>query len=293
MENISAIYSIKNILNLHIYIGSTKNFHKRKIAHLCHLRRGSHHSDYLQKAWDKYGESNFIFEVLEKCQENIRVEREQIYLDTLKPEYNICTIAGKTTNVKMKPHVQEALKKFRETYVVSEETKLRMSKARFGRKCSKEEIEKRIKTKKEKYNGDVMSSEARQRVIFATVNKPKKIKPIKIPKVLQYEIMKGKTLVEVFGEERAKEIGGKISASKKGKKYQKQTEEHIRKRSEKRKITFRVIDYNNNLEYEVIGWEELENKINIKWFNLLYIINKKEGFIKNLNIKIYRLKNLQ
>lgn len=35
-----------------------------------------------------YGLENFTFEVLEYCQENIRKNREQHYIETIKPSYN-------------------------------------------------------------------------------------------------------------------------------------------------------------------------------------------------------------
>lgn len=42
----------------------------------------------------KYGYNNFNLEILEYCDKNILIEREQYYIDLLKPEYNICKTAG-------------------------------------------------------------------------------------------------------------------------------------------------------------------------------------------------------
>jgi group I intron endonuclease len=58
----------------------------------------------------KYGYSNFKVEILEFCNKDEVLAREQHYLDLLKPEYNILTAAGSSlgykhseeTKVKMK-----------------------------------------------------------------------------------------------------------------------------------------------------------------------------------------------
>lgn len=92
------IYQIRNIINNKIYIGSTKNFDQRKYRHFLHLRNGEHHSILLQRAYNKYGEINFVFEVLEECEDQELIKKEQEYLDNYKPfspvGYNISTIAS-------------------------------------------------------------------------------------------------------------------------------------------------------------------------------------------------------
>ena len=42
----------------------------------------------------KNGYSNFKLEILEYCEVDILLEREQYYLDRFNPEYNILKIAG-------------------------------------------------------------------------------------------------------------------------------------------------------------------------------------------------------
>lgn len=60
----SGVYMIKNVLNNHKYIGSTKNFKQRLKQHLSDLRNNKHHSPHLQAAWNKYYDldCNFIAE---------------------------------------------------------------------------------------------------------------------------------------------------------------------------------------------------------------------------------------
>lgn len=103
-KKISGIYQIKNKTNNHAYIGSAVDIDGRFRTHKSSLNKKKHHSLYLQRAWDKYGQSNFIFETLERVEvlENLII-REQHYLDERNPEYNICKIAGSCLGVKFSP----------------------------------------------------------------------------------------------------------------------------------------------------------------------------------------------
>ena len=100
------------------YVGSSVDIYNRIHEHVHNLNNKTSHNAHFQAAWDKYGEEAFIFCVLEYCDENIRFEREQYYIDTLKPEYNL------TLNVV----------------------------ANFGHEPSEETKEKISKTLKEKYS---------------------------------------------------------------------------------------------------------------------------------------------
>lgn len=60
------IYIIKNKVNKKLYLGKTIHIEKRRKEHLNRLRRGKHENKYLQRAFNKYGEQNFIFDVLIK-----------------------------------------------------------------------------------------------------------------------------------------------------------------------------------------------------------------------------------
>lgn len=63
----SGIYKITSKFNGKIYIGCASNIRTRINGHLYNLRKGNHSNTYLQKAWFKYGENNFTFEIIEKC----------------------------------------------------------------------------------------------------------------------------------------------------------------------------------------------------------------------------------
>jgi group I intron endonuclease len=79
----SGIYSIVNILNNKIYIGSSINIKKRWASHKRKLRSNSHPNKKLQSAWNKYSEESFIFNIIEHSNIEILLIREQYYLDTL------------------------------------------------------------------------------------------------------------------------------------------------------------------------------------------------------------------
>lgn len=134
----SGIYQIRNLINKKVYIGSAIDIKKRWNMHLLQLRRGDHHSSHLQNAWNKHGESNFMFEILEEVIEKTDLlSREQFYLDFIKPwdrnlGYNICVKSNSPLGLKRsdeakykmrmqklgktrKPHSEESKKLIRES----------------------------------------------------------------------------------------------------------------------------------------------------------------------------------
>lgn len=96
----SGIYKITNIINNKCYVGSAINLDARWKAHRRKLNARCHHSVRLQNAWNKDGEEKFKFDTLEKCERSILIDREQHYFGLLKPEYNICPVAGSSLGVK-------------------------------------------------------------------------------------------------------------------------------------------------------------------------------------------------
>lgn len=91
------IYKILNIKTNALYIGSAVNLNRRGVSHFRQLNQKKHHNQKLQSVFNKYGEENFKFKVITVVHDKSKlIEREQFYLDLLKPEYNICKIAGST-----------------------------------------------------------------------------------------------------------------------------------------------------------------------------------------------------
>lgn len=76
------IYKIKCLANGKVYIGQSKNIDKRWKEHRYELNRGIHHSIHLQRAWSKYGEDRFEFEIIETCSDqNTADERERYWIE--------------------------------------------------------------------------------------------------------------------------------------------------------------------------------------------------------------------
>jgi len=82
--NNSGIYLIINLQNNKFYVGSSVNVKKRKNKHLQQLRKNNHDNSYLQYSFNKYGESNFVFTLIEDVPDkNNLIIREQYWIDTL------------------------------------------------------------------------------------------------------------------------------------------------------------------------------------------------------------------
>lgn len=163
-DNKSGIYCIENTINNNIYIGSSYNIYKRKLTHLCELRKGTHHCYYLQRSFNKYGEDNFIFYTIEECSNDKLIEREQYYIDKLIPKYNICRIAGSSLGTKR-----------------TKETRRKLSESHKGQKAwnkgiprTSEEIENqrnKIIGKPSKRKGTTISKESRLKMSLAQKGK--------------------------------------------------------------------------------------------------------------------------
>ena len=99
----------------------------------------------IDRALLKHGFSNFSLEILEYCDIKVLLEREQYYLNRLKPVYNVVEKAGSTIGYK---HTEETLKKMRE-FILSDEdlTKKRLSTKNASAARSISVLVRNIKTK--------------------------------------------------------------------------------------------------------------------------------------------------
>jgi len=81
LNNISGIYKIICINNK-FYIGSSIDIDRRLKEHKRLLKRNKHPNKYLQNCWNKYGEKNFRFEIIETVNDVERLLiREQQWID--------------------------------------------------------------------------------------------------------------------------------------------------------------------------------------------------------------------
>lgn len=144
LKNKSGIYQIRNLVNNKLYIGSANNLYRRKNReHFYRLAQNKHCNNKLQDDFNKHGEQNFIFEVIEFVEDKDNLlECEQYWIDrfnVVEKGYNIQPIAGKvymTDEIKLKisksnkGHVSS-----RKGVKLSEETKQKISKALKGKYC--------------------------------------------------------------------------------------------------------------------------------------------------------------
>lgn len=116
LNGVCGIYRITNIHNGHFYIGSSYNIGKRIIQHRVDLNKNRHHSPYLQRSWNIYGEMGFEFSLVESCSRDDLLLLEQHYLDSLNPEYNVSKSAispmtGRTHSPETKEKIKSKLSK--------------------------------------------------------------------------------------------------------------------------------------------------------------------------------------
>jgi len=77
------IYSITNKTNNKIYIGSSKNCEYRFKQHQKELRGKYHKNDHLQKSINKYGLTNFDFDIISICDIKRLIKEEDKYINKL------------------------------------------------------------------------------------------------------------------------------------------------------------------------------------------------------------------
>lgn len=77
------VYTITNIINNKIYVGQSINIKLRLNQHKSDLKTGRHPNIFLQRAWNKYGSENFLFEVLVECEEIFLYSEENYWCNTL------------------------------------------------------------------------------------------------------------------------------------------------------------------------------------------------------------------
>lgn len=78
------IYKIENLIDKKIYIGSSINLESRKYKHFWMLDRNKHDNNHLQNSYNKFGKDLFNFEILEFCDNNQLIERENHYIEIYK-----------------------------------------------------------------------------------------------------------------------------------------------------------------------------------------------------------------
>lgn len=242
---ISGIYKIQSIVKPEkVYIGSAASFSVRKASHLRELRNGIHINGRLQNHCNKYGIEDLVFSIIEECEISCLLNREQYYIDTLNPFFNICRTAGSVLGIKKS---EESKRRQSELYRgvnhpcygrhISDEQKIRQSIIMTGREPWNKGLKlspEICKINSECHKGLKASDETRAKM--------------SIQRSGEKNPMYGKTHTEEtknkiresnsgenswnYGKHLSEESKKKLSESKKGKKMKPLSDEHRRKVSE-------------------------------------------------------------
>lgn len=143
--NTSGIYSITNTVTGKKYIGSAVNLANRETYHRWQLRKSEHHSQKLQRAWNKFGEAAFVFQPLLICAPKDLLMYEQIVLDyqgSVRDGYNVLPTAGSALGMKHSAETRARMSAINLGKVMSPEARAKMSKRMQGHQHSPEALEK-------------------------------------------------------------------------------------------------------------------------------------------------------
>lgn len=209
MAAVCGVYAIINRLNGHIYIGSSINIHRRKFRHFRYLKEGIHENTHLQRAYNKYGESEFEFIILETTTPDIRLIAEQTYLNQHVGKtscYNICHIAGSPAaigRIKTKDHRDKIAKSLHKFYDSNPQHKEYLASLRKGKLLTTETRQKMKDAQQRGVNhhnsklNEVMVREIRQKYVPRRYSYGKLAKEYGVDKKTILRIIQGKTWTHV------------------------------------------------------------------------------------------------
>jgi group I intron endonuclease len=214
IENKPGVYLITNTANGKVYVGSSVNIRSRIRQHRNALLDARHPNKHLQSAWDKFGADVFEVSVLQVVSDGDIRLAEQEHIDRLKCYrneigYNLSSTTAHPT--------------------MSEEVRVRQSKARKGVKLSDEARRNMSKARK----GIVFTAEALANMAAAHVGK--KHTPETLVKMRKAQL--GRThsadtkakMAEIAKKRKpvTQELKDKMAASQKGRKHSEETKKKI------------------------------------------------------------------
>lgn len=151
VSKISCVYKITNTLNGKVYIGQTVDYRKRKVGHFSYLRRNAHRNRYLQKSFNKYGESSFKMEIIKECAVDELDKLEIYYMrkyNSIDKTLGYNMVIGGNTNKSFPDYIRQKMSRSQKGRIISEEHRKRIGKWHKGKTISPKDIEKANKTKK-------------------------------------------------------------------------------------------------------------------------------------------------
>jgi len=144
-HRVCGIYKIVNKTDNKYYVGSSNVINRRWSQHKTQLRNNCHRNNHLQRSWNKFGEDNFIFEVVEEVPKEKLIEVEQKYLDIAKSNLDKCY------NQSFDAHGGNVGK---EAYEARSKKYCGINHHLFGKHLSEEIKQKMSQSKKGMYDGD-------------------------------------------------------------------------------------------------------------------------------------------
>lgn len=165
-RNKSGIYKWINNENGNTYVGSAVNLSKRINSYFeeGELNRNSRP---IKNALLKYGHKKFNLEILEYCEKEDLIKREQYYLDELTPEYNVLKQAYSLLGFK---HSDETIEKLK-LKTLSEEQKEFISQLHIGKEVSEETRLKLSESMKEYHKNNPLTPEALENITAKTIER--------------------------------------------------------------------------------------------------------------------------
>ena len=159
----SGIYKIQSLIKPEkYYIGSAVNFNRRWNHHL-HRLRHNEHNPKLQNHYNKYGEKDLIFIIIEPCLVEFLIAREQYYIDTLNPMFNINIKAESSLGLKRSKESNEKNRLAHLGKKDSDEVKLKKSLSHKGRPAHNKGISR---TEDEKMRISISMKRYKAKTIF-------------------------------------------------------------------------------------------------------------------------------
>lgn len=135
----TGIYAITHQASGKVYIGSAVHFEQRWRVHRHHLRKGTHHSQHLQAAWNKHGEPAFAFKKLLVCSKDNLLFYEQRLVDGYgaadrKTGFNVRTNVSSSIGISPSKETRDKISRTLQGRKATDSARANMSAAGKGRK---------------------------------------------------------------------------------------------------------------------------------------------------------------
>jgi group I intron endonuclease len=142
-----------------IYVGSAARcFYTRAKQHIYELRKNKHGNRLLQNIFNKYGEDNLVFEIIEEYPKNLCLGMEQYWMNMLSPALNLNSVTPSRLGAKLTPEQIAKMKQYRAT----EETKQKIREKRLKQVFSEEVLTRRSNSIRAKFNTPICCSNGKE-----------------------------------------------------------------------------------------------------------------------------------